>query len=485
MKNEEKNTKGVYKPKPVSGFPEWLPEVRLVEQHWLDHIRKVFESYGFCSIETPSVEELDVLQAKGEVDKEIYVIERLHKEEGDNGKEARLALHFDQTVPLARYVAQHFNDLVFPFKRYQMQRVWRGERPQAGRFREFTQCDIDVIGIDSLPLHFDAELPAIMWEVMTGLPGMEKEKIQIRISNRKILSGILLNAGISSEGMTDVLRTIDGLEKKIIRAATSKKPEEIDFALAIELMAEEFKKHQEIFSIKDLENLIQTIIKSKLFVLTKPSVELQIELIDEIINKSSDASEGSRLSQKGAEELKFTLNQLSHLPEGSVVTDLSLVRGLDYYTGTVYETVFLENPYYGSICSGGRYDDLAGSYINKNLPGVGISIGFSRLFDYLRAKGAFDTTRKSPAHILMVLPSDERRALAADTARILRQRGFNVELYHAAKKVADQMKYASRKGIPFVWFPPFEDDKPHEVKNMFKQTQIQADPETWTPGGKS
>ncbi len=182
--------KSVYKPKPVSGFPEWLPEVRIIEQQWLDHIRRVFESYGFCSVETPSVEELEVLHAKGEVDKEIYVLERLHKEEGD--KEARLALHFDQTVPLARYVAQHFNDLVFPFKRYQMQKVWRGERPQAGRFREFYQCDIDVINIDALPLHFDAEMPAIIWEVLQGLPGMEGQKIQLRISAiEKSFSGFL------------------------------------------------------------------------------------------------------------------------------------------------------------------------------------------------------------------------------------------------------------------------------------------------------
>jgi histidyl-tRNA synthetase len=175
--------KSIYKPRPVSGFPEWLPEVRLVEQQWLDHIRKVFESYGYCSIETPAVEELNVIQAKGgdggaDVDKEVYVIERLHKEDGD--KEARLALHFDQTVPLARYVAQHFNDLVFPFKRYQMQKVWRGERPQSGRFREFYQCDIDVINPDNLPLHFDAEMPAIIWEILTALPGMENEKIRVK-----------------------------------------------------------------------------------------------------------------------------------------------------------------------------------------------------------------------------------------------------------------------------------------------------------------
>ena len=184
--------KRIYKPKPISGFPEWLPEERRAEQAWFDHIRRVFESYGFCSIETPSVEELDAINAKGgdgggDVDKEVYVLERLHKEEGD--KKAHLALHFDQTIPLARYTAQHFNDLVFPFKRYQIQRVWRGERPQAGRFREFYQCDIDVINVDHLPLHFDAEMPAIIWETLSSLPGMENEKFQIRISNRKILVG--------------------------------------------------------------------------------------------------------------------------------------------------------------------------------------------------------------------------------------------------------------------------------------------------------
>src|SRR5690606_12496498 len=172
----------IYKPKPISGFPEWLPEERLVEQRWFDHIRRVFGSYGFCNIETPSVEELDVLTAKGEVDKEIYVIERLHKDENDT-KEARLALHFDQTVPMARYVAMNFNDLVFPFKRYQMQRVWRGERPQMGRMREFYQCDIDIINVDSLPLSFDAEVAGVMYEVLEGL---NIGKVQLRISNRKI-----------------------------------------------------------------------------------------------------------------------------------------------------------------------------------------------------------------------------------------------------------------------------------------------------------
>ena len=160
--------KQIYKPKPISGFPEWLPETRMVEQQWLDHIRRVFESYGYASIETPAAEEIDVLTAKGETDKEIYTLTRLQADEDDK-KEARIGLHFDQTVPFARYTAMHFNELDFPFKRYAMQKVWRGERPQLGRMREFYQCDIDVIHVDHLPLHFDAEMPVVIYEALEGL----------------------------------------------------------------------------------------------------------------------------------------------------------------------------------------------------------------------------------------------------------------------------------------------------------------------------
>lgn len=434
----------IYKPKPVSGFPEWLPEVRLVEQQWLDHIRRVFESYGFCSVETPSVEELDVIAAKGEVDKEIYVLERLHADPSDK-KEARLALHFDQTVPLARYVAQHFNELVFPFKRYQMQRVWRGERPQAGRFREFTQCDIDVINVDNLPLHFDAEMPAIIWEVLSSLPGMENEKIQLRISNRKILLKLIEDYDL--ENSDEILKIIDKMEK-VGKIETQKMLETAcgDFA----------------------ETLLH-------FASIKASNKSEFE--KQIAKIPTDSA--IFLQGDGVQELSFVLDQLSHLPPGAVVADLSIVRGLDYYTGTVYETVFTDDPGYGSICSGGRYDDLASSYINKKLPGVGISIGFSRLFARLHEQGKLPVKSKSSADILMVLPSEERRALAAQTAATLRKRGYNVEMYHAPKKTGDQIKFADRKGITYVWFPPFEDGKDHEVKNIVTGQQKQADPAEW------
>lgn len=432
--------KRIYKPNKIAGFPEWLPEERLVEQRWFDHIRKVFESYGFCNIETPSVEELDVLTAKGEVDKEIYVIERLHKDENDK-KEARLALHFDQTVPMARYVAMNFNDLVFPFKRYQMQRVWRGERPQMGRMREFYQCDIDIINVDNLPISFDAEVAAVMYEVLEGL---NIGRVQLRINNRKILMGLLESWNI--EDYTPVTRTVDKLEK-------------IGKEAVIKLLADEAK-----LSGEQIDHVLSLVsIKGK---------------ADDIraITPANDTMKA------GIEELAFVLDQLKHLPGHAVVGDLTIVRGLDYYTGTVYETQLLDVPEFtGSVCSGGRYDDLAGSYINKHLPGVGISIGFSRLFDVMRQTrpDLLGIGPKSPAHVMMTVPENEGdRPLAYETARALRKRDIKVEMYHAPKKMGDQLKYASKKLIPYVWL--IRDGK-HEVKDMIAQTQETADAQSWTP----
>lgn len=432
----------IYKPRPVTGFPEWLPEVRRIEQQWMDHIRKVFESYGFCSIETPSVEEIDVLSAKGEVDKEIYVLERLHKDENEKS-DARLALHFDQTVPLARYVAQHFNELDFPFKRYQMQRVWRGERPQAGRFREFYQCDIDVIGVDNVPVHFDGELAAIMVDILRGL---NIGPFQMQISNRKILMGLCEGLGITDT--LPVTRAIDKIEKIGVEGTRK-------------LLSDANIPAQHI------ETLI-----------TLAGIKTENE---SFVEKVLALGVSSPTLAEGIAELASVMAQLTHVERGYVVADLSIVRGLDYYTGTVYETKLLENRDFGSICSGGRYDDLAGSYINKHLPGVGISIGLSRLFDYMRINGKLgDLTRKSPTDVLVCVPADEKRAEAAGIAKTLRDRGLNVELYHSSQKVKKQMEYAVRKGIPFVWFPPFEDGQAHEIKNMVTGEQSKADPKTWT-----
>ncbi|QQG35633.1 MAG: histidine--tRNA ligase [Micavibrio aeruginosavorus] len=440
MSNERK----IYKPGPVRGFPEWLPEERLIEQKWFDNIRRVFESYGFCNIETPSVEELDVLAAKGEVDKEIYVIERLHKDENDK-KEARLALHFDQTVPMARYVAMNFNNLVFPFKRYQMQRVWRGERPQMGRMREFYQCDIDVINVDNLPISFDAEVASMMYEVLESL---NIGRVRLRISNRKILMGYLSSlSNVDNDYIVKVLASVDKYEKQ----------------------GEEFVRN----SIIELGLRLEY------------GKEIATEILNLVNTKDISLIESKNdLMKEGIDELSFVLKNLEHLKD-NVIADLSIVRGLDYYTGTVYETQLLDVPEFtGSVCSGGRYDDLAGSYINKHLPGVGISLGFSRLFDVIKQKrpdlmGLDDKSPKGPAHVMMMVPENETdRPLAHDTARQLRKRGINVEMYHAPKKFGDQLKYASKKNIPYVWVVR---DGKHEVKDMNAQTQTQADPQTWTP----
>lgn len=463
------NKKKIYKPRPVSGFPEWLPEVRRVEQQWFDHIRRVFESYGFCNIETPSVEELDAINAKGgdggaDADKEIYVIERLHKEEGD--KEARLALHFDQTVPLARYTAQHFNDLVFPFKRYQMQRVWRGERPQAGRFREFYQCDIDVINVDNLPLHFDAEMPAIIYEVLRSLPGMENEKFQIRVSNRKILIGLLANIGITDEwSIAHITRCIDKLEK-------------VGYGKTLEAIGnlETLKSNPES-PLHNYEIMMKTLPIVKF--LQEQNKYPNSEELENALTYNEDFDTSKNPLKEGIEELSFVLDQLAHLPEGSVVADLSIVRGLDYYTGTVYETVFLDDPSYGSICSGGRYDDLASNYINKHLPGVGISIGFSRLFDRLRQQGKLPTANISPAQFLITLEDESLRPRAMETAQALRALGHNVETYHSPSKFKKQLEYAMKKGIRYVWLLPFEDRAGDEIKDMQERTQYATKIDDW------
>jgi len=433
-----------YRPRPVSGFPEHLPEVRMVEQQMLDRIRATFESYGFAPIETPSVEELEVLLAKGETDKEIYTIERLQADE-NAGSEARLGLHYDLTVPFARYVAQHFNDLVFPFKRYQMQRVWRGERPQAGRFREFTQCDVDVIGVDNLAVTFDAELAAV---AMQALDAIGVSGVTLHISNRKILNGFLQGLGTEAADRVSIIRAIDGIAKvgpdathaAIVTAC--KRPDGADIA-------------QKCIALAGISG--------------------DNSAVDRV--RALGVEHGELAA--GLTELEEVLTHLKFLGIANAVADLSIARGFDYYTGTVYEGRFDDAPGFGSVVAGGRYEDLAGAFINKKLPGVGISIGFSRLFAKLLQDKKITSGRRSPADILMVLPSEERREDMLTTAQALRRRGYKVETYHAPQKIGKQLSYAEKKGIPFVWFPPFDAGGDHEVKNMTTGEQTRANVESW------
>lgn len=433
----------VYAPQPISGFPEWLPEQRLVELRWLDEIRRTFESFGFCNVETPAVEDLRALLAKGETDKEIYAVSRLQADEGESA-DARLGLHYDLTVPLARYVAQHFNELVFPFKRYQIQKVWRGERPQEGRYREFYQCDIDVINQDKVPLQFDAEMPAIVHDILKRL---DVGEFVISISNRKILEGYYRGLGI--EQVAEAIRIADKLDK-------------IGAAGVIGQLQERLGLTEEL--ARRCLDLARVRTSDLSFADQVRALGVTSPLLDE-----------------GLTELAFVVEQLRALGITAVAADLAIARGFDYYTGSVYEVKLVEFPKFGSVCSGGRYDDLAGSFIKRNLPGVGISIGLSRLFAKMLAAGRVTVGPKGPTQVLVILPSEARRAAAAQTAQQLRRRGLNVELFHADAKFDKQIRYATRKGIPCVWFPPLEDGQGHEVKDLATRQQTPADPATWMP----
>lgn len=464
----------VYKPKPVSGFPEWLPEYRAVELEWLDKIRAVFESYGFCSIETPAIEEIDALTAKGgETEKEIYTLTRLHAEEGD--KEARLALHFDLTVPMARYVAQHFGALSFPFKRYQLQKSWRGERPQKGRYREFYQCDIDVVNIDELPLHFDAELPAVLFEAYEKL---DIPPVELRISNRKIVYGFLQGMNAPTDRIAKICAALDKMDKiGNVGVAKLLYPLFADITGEHIQQLDEFARQLEAdgpVNDKEPVKYIEPVQKCLDFVKIKTTDSSFTEQV-KALGITSD------LLTEGLNELKFVTDNLSHLPKGGMVADLGIIRGLDYYTGTVLEARFRDSDNTMSIGGGGRYDDLAGSFINQKLPGIGVSIGLTRLFGLLLDKGQIPAGKKSPTQVLVILPEESRRAEAAATAHALRVSGLNVELYHSDTKIKKQLAYAEKKGIPFVWFPPFKDGQPHEVKNMGTGEQAQADPKNWKP----
>jgi histidyl-tRNA synthetase len=421
----------------LTGFPEWSPEERLVEQRVLDQVRRKFELFGFTSIETRAVEPLDVLLKKGATDKEIYVLKRLHAEPGEL---ADLGLHFDLTVPFARYVAQNRGTLAFPFKRYQIQKVWRGERPQQGRYREFYQADIDVIGEGELPLHFDAEMALLLHEVVSSLP---IPPIQLRINNRKVLEGFYRALGI--EAISDVLRSVDKLDKigeDGVRKALLE------------------------------ENALGAEVAEKCLALARIRGNA-----DEVLSAVRALGASHPLLDQGLEELSFVLGALTSLPAGAAIGDLRIARGLDYYTGTVYEGVLVDHPQLGTVCSGGRYDNLASDDKHK-LPGVGVSVGVSRLLGFMFSNGALKASRSSPTAVLVALPNEELRSHCYEVAASLRARGIPTEVFFAAQKYGKQIRYAERRGIPYVLFPSAEGT---ELRDIRSGEQKQVDLATWTP----
>ena len=428
----------------LSGFPEWLPQERLVELHVLDVLRRTFELHGFSNIETRAVETVGQLLRKGEIDKEVYALSRLQAEEGESsGKEDpnQLALHFDLTVPFARYVVENAGHLSFPFRRYQIQKVWRGERPQEGRAREFTQADIDVVGDGALPFRYDVELALVIAEALGALPIPD---FQIRVNNRKLAEGFY--RGIGLDDTAGVLRSIDKLEK-------------IGAARVAELLQEELGA-----------SAVQAAAALKL-----ASIRAEDTSFVEQVRSLGVSNE---LLEEGLAELAEVISEASRRAPGRVLADLSIARGLDYYTGTVYETVLVGHESLGSICSGGRYDALA-SKGSRTFPGVGLSIGVTRLVMRILSQDFARASRSVPTAVLMTLATDDSWSSAQDTAAQLRSRGISVEVAPKAEKFGKQIKYADRRGIPFVWFTA--EDGSHEVKDIRSGEQVPADPELWTP----
>ena len=430
----------------LSGFHEWLPQERLVELHVLNTLAEVFELHGFTNIETRAVEPLGTLLRKGEIDKEVYTVSRIHETEApDPHDTSRLALHFDLTVPFARYVTENAGHLAFPFRRYQIQKVWRGERPQEGRAREFTQADIDIVGDGSLDFKHDIDVALVMAEALSKLP---IGQFVIRINNRKLAEGFY--QGIGLHDTAGVLRNIDKLEK--IGA------DEVVNALQQELGASAEQAQLAL-------GLAQIRADDSSFVNQVRALGVENELLAE-----------------GLQELATIIDELHARVPGTAVADLSIARGLDYYTGTVYETNLVGHEQLGSICSGGRYDALA-TKGKRTFPGVGLSIGVTRLLSRLFSQELVETSRKVPTVVYVALTTDEDWSAAQDIAQALRARGINTEVATKAEKFGKQIRHADRRGIPYVWFTSSDDggNIVHEVKDIRSGDQVPADPQTWMP----
>lgn len=393
--------------KTLSGFMELLPNEQVLFNQMKEKIQKIYERFGFLPIDTPVIESTEVLLAKagGETEKQLYSFTK-----GDNN----LTLRFDLTVPLAKYVSLYSNNLSFPFRRYQIGKVYRGERAQRGRFREFYQCDIDVIGDGELNIINDAEIPSIIYKTFKEL-GLEN--FTIKINNRKILTGFFEEID-AKEDNVNIMRIIDKIEK---------------------IGEENVKK--ELLELGIQENNIDKIIK---FIRTTGNKDEKLEKLSKLDIKNE-------LFNEGLKELSEVINyiRLFNVPEYYFDIDISIARGLDYYTGTVYETFLNEYKSIGSICSGGRYDDLAGYYTEKKLPGVGISIGLTRLFFVLNDIGLIKAEKNSISEVLIVSMVKDLKP-AIETANILREAGINTEIYFDEKKLKTQFKYADKLKIPYV-----------------------------------
>ena len=423
----------IIKPRTLSGFMELLPPQQAQFDRIMETIRSVYALYGFTALDTPLIEASEVLLAKGggETEKQIY---RFTKGDAD------LSLRFDLTVPLAKYVALHYSELSFPFRRFQIGKVYRGERAQRGRFREFYQADIDVIGDESLDITNDAEVPAIIYTLFSRL-GLKR--FQIRINNRKILNGFYALLGLADKS-GDIMRTVDKLDK-------------IGEDKVREILIDDFA-----ISASDVDEVLKFI---------------NIRGTNAEVLAALEGYRGrNEMFDAGLDELTTVAKYLGSfgVPESNFAVDLTIARGLDYYTGTVYETTLLDHPEIGSVCSGGRYDNLAEFYTNKKLPGVGISIGLTRLFYVLGEQGMLNPNVTTAPADALILPMTEDFSAAVQLATALRSAGLRAQLYTEPKKFKAKMNYADKLGVPFVLFLGEDEISANvvSVKNMVSGEQV-------------
>jgi len=398
-------------PRTLSGFMELLPAQQQQLERMMDILRTTYSHYGFTPLDTPVIEASEVLLAKGggETEKQIY---RFQKGDAD------LALRFDLTVPLAKYVALHGNDLAFPFRRYQIGKVYRGERAQRGRFREFYQADIDIIGDGKLDITNEAEIPSIIYQTFTAL-GLTR--FQIRVNNRKILNGFYAMLGLTDRS-GDIMRTVDKLDKIGAGKVRTCLTEDVG------LTADQAEEIMRFISITGSN--------------------------DQVLSALEGYRGRHELFDQGLDELTTVTRYLAAfgVPEVNFAVDLTIARGLDYYTGTVYETTLLDYPEIGSVCSGGRYDNLAEYYTDRQLPGVGISIGLTRLFYVLGEQGLLNPSLPTAPADVLILPMTQDLTPAIQLATRLRGAGVRTQLYTEQKKFKAKMNYADKLGVPYVVF---------------------------------
>jgi histidyl-tRNA synthetase len=436
---------------PLSGFPEWTPQERVIERAVIDTVREVFALHGFAEIETRAVEPVERLAGESDAAKEIYVLRRLRAEsEGD----AALGLHFDLTVPFARYVEEHQATLAFPFRRYQVQKVWRGERPQEGRFREFYQADIDIVGRDSLPAHAEAEIAIVMARALSALGDvLGLPKALMSLNDRRLVEGFYRGVGIAD--VAAALRSVDKLSKA--------GPVAVRAELAAQGVAE--NAADAILALAQVRSSEAGFAEEVLRLWSDSGAE----------DSNDGDPEPRQLLAAGMEALTQLLTAVNEAVPGTAVADLSIARGLDYYTGAVYETTITGHEDLGSVCSGGRYDSLVAG---GGFPGVGMSVGVSRLVSRIVNAGLATASRAVPSAVLVAVVDDDSRPASEAVANALRARGIACEVAPSAAKFGKQIQFADKRGIPFVWFPGETGD---EVKDIRSGEQVPADASAWAP----